>query len=349
MRLRADEILIMFENEERAREDLRVSRTPATGPTPAGRPIFGFASPIWDETMSPHPWLNALLDGAKSRAQADGCDLLLLMGRGKDAFVRRCRENGVGGVVYHAFRQDEPRIQALLDAGVPCVAVDADADGSAPKLGRISSDNAAATALAVRHLYALGRRRIAALTGSGGSGTSGEQRLLGYRQGLEAVGLPYRSEYVAEGDFLHRSGLAAMRRLLGLADPPDAVVSASDTMAIGAIAAIERAGLRVPEDVAVIGFDDIEQARLLSPQLTTLRQDVRALGVAAVEALVEMTSHPDREPPSVSFPCELIVRESCGAGHSRDSSAARVLAASGLAAAGVVPEAGAGRPPRSLA
>jgi LacI family transcriptional regulator len=347
MRLRADELLITFENEARAREDLRSSGMGDARASLASGPIIGFASPIWDDTTSPHPWLDALLDGAKSRAKSDGCDLLLLMGAGPDAFVRRCEQNGVGGVVYHAFASDDPRIRALLVAGVPCVAVDA--EGSAPRLGRVSSGNAAATALAVRHLHRLGRRRIATLTGSGGSGTSGEQRLLGYRQGLEDVGLPFRSDYVAEGDFLHRSGLAAMKRLLSLSDPPDAVVSASDTMAIGAIAAIERAGLRVPEDVAVIGFDDIEEARLLSPQLTTLRQDVRALGVAAIEALLRMMSDPEQESPNLILPCELIVRESCGAHHSPDSSAVRVFAASGVAAAGVVPDAAAGRGSRSQA
>jgi LacI family transcriptional regulator len=337
VRLRADELLIAFDNEARARRDAQLPGRIGVAGGAARGSILGVTSPIWGQTTSPHPWLSALLDGAKSRAQASDCDLLLLMGHGQRSFVQRCEKNGVRGVIYHAFPADEPRIRALLDAGVPCVAVDA--TGSALRLGHVSSENAQAAALAVQHLYSLGRRRIATLAGSGGSGTSGAQRLLGYRQGLERVGLAFRADYVVEGDFLHRSGLAGMLELLRLSEPPDAVFAASDTMAIGAIAAIERAGLRVPEDVSVVGFDDIEQAKLLSPQLTTLRQDVRALGGASVEALLSMLEHPDRHAPEVTLPCELVVRESCGARPSHDSSAARVTQASGAAMAGaVVPE-----------
>jgi LacI family transcriptional regulator len=104
-----------------------------------------------------------------------------------------------------------------------------------------------------------------------------------------------------------------MRALLALPEPPTAVFAASDMMAVGAIRAIEDAGLRCPEDIAIVGFDDIQLAELVSPALTTIRQDKRALGAAAARSLVQLIDDAETAPHVSVLPVELVVRESCGA------------------------------------
>jgi LacI family transcriptional regulator len=118
--------------------------------------------------------------------------------------------------------------------------------------------------------------------------------------------------YETEGDFYSDSGGAAMRRLLALREPPTAVFAASDMMAVGAIRAAQAAGLRIPDDLAVVGFDDSQLAELVDPPLTTIRQDTVGIGAAAGRALVEQIENPDVTPPVLTLPVELIVRASSG-------------------------------------
>jgi LacI family transcriptional regulator len=104
-----------------------------------------------------------------------------------------------------------------------------------------------------------------------------------------------------------------MEKLLALDERPDAVFAASDVMAIGAMAAIERAGLRVPDDIAIVGYDDSPYATMVSPRLTSVRQDAPAQGIAAAEGVLRMIVNPTANPPELIVPVELIVRESSGA------------------------------------
>jgi LacI family transcriptional regulator len=139
---------------------------------------------------------------------------------------------------------------------------------------------------------------------------AGFDRLQGYRLALHDLQHPYRPELVVEGDFAELGGYTAMQRLLPFA--PDAVFVASDMMAVGAIRAIQEANLRVPDDVAIIGFDDIPLASKMNPPLATVRQDVRSMGVLAVETLIDIIAHPGEETRHVLIDTELVVRESCG-------------------------------------
>ena len=118
--------------------------------------------------------------------------------------------------------------------------------------------------------------------------------------------------------WLPNPAFEAMQAFLALPEPPDAVFCASDPMAIGAMAAIEAAGLRIPEDVAVVGFDDLEYARMLKPSLTTVRQNQDVLAEGLISAMLNLLEHPE-EPPMVSvIPVELKVRESSGSKRSAD-------------------------------
>jgi LacI family transcriptional regulator len=138
----------------------------------------------------------------------------------------------------------------------------------------------------------------------------GNDRLRGYRAAVQAAGLAYRDEYVAYGDFYVESGRAGAARLLALPEPPTAIFAAADMMAIGAIRAAADAGLRVPEDISIVGFDDIQLAPHLNPPLTTLRQDKLGLGAAAGEALIARINGDDARPPLRMLDVELVLRGS---------------------------------------
>jgi LacI family transcriptional regulator len=264
-----------------------------------------------------HPFFLEVLVGLKHSLGADGYDVLLFAteqpgtSRGPHAYARRARHHGVDGVVVLAVDDaEEPELQKLIGAGTPVVAVDLPLNGN--RASYVASDNIGGARVAVRHLHTLGHTRIATIAGLAHTKPAAD-RLLGYRAEIQELGLAQRPEYEAPGDFYFESGEAAMRHLLALAEPPTAVFAASDMMAVGAIKAIEDAGLRCPDDVAVIGFDDIQLAELVSPALTTVRQDKRALGVAAARSLVQLIDDVDAAPHVSVLPVELVVRQSCGA------------------------------------
>jgi LacI family transcriptional regulator len=213
-------------------------------------------------------------------------------------------------IVLAADDAEEPELKKLVASGTPVVAVDlvlADRRAS-----YVASDNVGGARLAVRHLHELGHTRIATIVGLSHTRPAAD-RLLGYRAELQELGLEPRAEYEVPGDFYIESGEAAMRTLLSLPEPPTAVFAASDMMAVGAIQAIEDTGLRCPDDIAIVGFDDIQLAELVSPALTTIRQDKRELGTAAARSLVQLIDDTGAAPHVSVLPVELIVRESSGA------------------------------------
>ncbi len=165
----------------------------------------------------------------------------------------------------------------------------------------------------VRHLAALGHRRIAIVTGAADNFDSAE-RLRGYRAALGDAGLTSPPELVVPGDFSEAAGEAAARQLLLLAEPPTAIFAANDGMAIGALSALREAGLRVPEEIALGGFDDIPMARYVDPALTSVHVDISALGERATAALLSVLRHPGRrEFTRETAATRLVVRRSCGA------------------------------------
>ena len=179
--------------------------------------------------------------------------------------------------------------------------------------GVVRSDNVSGAEMAVDHLYSLGHRRIAHIAGLLHT-SAALNRLAGYRSALDRLGIPYRDDYVAEADYRYASGCTAMRRLLALPEPPDSVAATSDMSALGAMRAIRDLGLKVPDDVAIVGYDDILFASLSTPTLTTIRQDMGQLGEAACGALIELIEGRINKLPKLVLPVELIVRESCGGG-----------------------------------
>lgn len=177
----------------------------------------------------------------------------------------------------------------------------------------IAIDNIAASHVAVQHLVSLGRHRIAFIGAHPDVHREpAHLRLRGYREALVAAGLPFDPALVATtSQFGRQDGLDGMRQLLKLTPPPEAVFAYNDLIAIGAIRAMHEVGLRVPQDVAVIGFDDIEEGRFATPSLTTISPDKESIGQLAVRSLIaRVEGKPAPAPKDVQTPFRLVTRES---------------------------------------
>ena len=280
-----------------------------------GPRLIGIVSAVPDLPQAMHPFFGPVLSGIKARIVQARCDLFVptynpTTPMGTDASaIERCYAYGTSGLIVMGVDASDPEFAPFLESGRPIVLVDSQAIGG--RVGSVMSDNVEGTATAVRHLHQLGRRRIAMITGQIQTRPAVD-RLFGYRSEISRLGLAERPEYVLEGDYYHGSGYERTKQLLALAEPPDAIVAASDMMAVGAIVAIEEAGLRVPEDIAVVGYDDSPFAAAMWPALTTVPQDALGLGTSAADSVLAMLDNPDDPPPAVIFPTELVIRESCG-------------------------------------
>jgi len=264
---------------------------------------------LWDTAYEVsgrrHPFLLALLMGIKRALSASGRHMLLLNvddHRSDDrAYLDVALQHQLDGVVMMGVDDQHPAIRTLYNSGFPCVALDLPIEG--PRATYVTSDNYAGAAEAVHYLHGLGHREIATITGPVDL-LPAAQRLAGYMDAIRELGMTTRPEYVEAGDFFIDSGYACAKRLAALPNRPTAVFVAGDEMAIGAMHALNDAGVSIPGDMAVIGFDDIEAASLVRPALTTIAQDPIALGAAAVEALLTFLDAQAPQAPQVSATSE---------------------------------------------
>jgi LacI family transcriptional regulator len=260
-----------------------------------------------------NPFYPAFVRGIQDVADQQGYDLIMYNSDGAAdkerkylCSVEQSRADGVVGVFFHAGARD---LAGLLEQGIAVVRLEAlrKPPGELP-LDNIFVDSPTAVRAAVGFLIGRGYRRVAMLGNTPGPG---EARQQGYRQALQAAALPVREEYVIPCAFNEAGGYGGMQTLLALPAPPDAVFAANDVMAMGAMAAIHAAGLQVPRDVAVMGFDDIPLARQLNPPLTTVRQFQTQLGRRAAALLLERLSGAYAGPGrSEEMPYEIVVRAS---------------------------------------
>ena len=197
-----------------------------------------------------------------------------------------------------------------LPASFPVVLLNSAATGAA--FDAITIANARGAADMVEHLVGLGHRRLAMILGPDGNADAAE-RLRGYRAAVQAAGLKGDDVWEVPGDFTDSSGFEAGVELLRHARRPRAVFAANDAMAIGALSAFREAGVAVPGDVAVAGFDDIPMARYTHPPLSTVRVDIVALGERAATRLLEAVGNTRRHRKRRErLPVTLVIRESCG-------------------------------------
>jgi LacI family transcriptional regulator, galactose operon repressor len=269
-----------------------------------------------------HPFFQQVLVGLKHGAGERGYDLLLFATDepgngfgGAHSYLRRAGHHGVDGVVVMGYDPDDSEMRKLVASGLPCITVDA--DPGEPHCGYVMSANRDGAAEAVRHLHELGHERIATIAGPQRT-SPGAARLDGYLDEMRRLGLEVKREYAFEGDFYDESGYRGTQRFLELPEPPTAVFAASDLMAAGALRAASELGVNVPEDLAVVGFDDIAIAGLIQPALTTVRQEMHAIGEAAAEALGQMIDDPETRPVQRIIPTHLVVRSSTVNGAPRE-------------------------------
>jgi DNA-binding LacI/PurR family transcriptional regulator len=248
------------------------------------------------------------LRGLAAAARSGGFRVMVepLAPDGPDAtYAALLRAQHADGLVISGPRVDDPDLLELVRDGFPIVL-----QGALPDVDvtSVDVDNIAGARGAVEHLISLGHRRIACITNAPLVYTAAQERLTGYRDALRAAGIDAPAELVGEAAFDAASGHAAMAKLLARTTF-DAVFAASDVVALGAIGALREAGLRVPADISIVGFDDIPLAAYFDPPLTTVRLPAFELGQAAGRALLERIA--DRAVPARTLlPTELIVRAS---------------------------------------
>ena len=173
----------------------------------------------------------------------------------------------------------------------------------------VDIDNVRAAFNAVQHLLSLGRKRIATITGPLNV-TDGRDRLEGYRRALMARGFPVDEDLIVEGDYTEKTGYYSTKRILSR--EIDGIFAANDEMAIGAMHAVQEAGLSIPKDIAIIGFDDSAASSKTNPPLTTVRQPLGTFGSKLVELLVDQIENPDQISRKIVLDTELVIRQSCG-------------------------------------
>ncbi len=221
--------------------------------------------------------------------------------------LRLLRNQLVDGVILSALPLDDPLVSQLLANQVPFVMIGRPDNPN--QVSFVDVDNVAGAYSVVRHLIQLGRKRIGTITGPLNT-TVGLDRRQGYLNALNDRGVMIDEALMVEGDFTEVSGFTGMQRLLR--QNLDAVFVASDTMAFGALRALRQAGVAVPNEVAMVGYDDLPSSATSEPPLTTVRQPIRRLGAQAVENLIDILANGRYPPRHVVTTTELIIRASCG-------------------------------------
>jgi LacI family transcriptional regulator len=258
-------------------------------------------------------FLNLMLNGLVVAAQAQGLCLLvdILQPEHKEQdYLNLVRGKRIDGLILAGPRFDDQALQSLEESQCPTVLI---GESPSDSFGSVDVNNRAAAAMAVAHLIKLGHTHIGCITNAHSSYADALERMKGYRDGLQAAGLPFDEHLVRWGDFDPESGRRQMASLLDEAPEMTAVFVASDVVAMGAMAAVAERGIRIPEDIAIVGFDDVLLSQFLVPPLTTVHLPAYDLGYQAVSLLGQMIR---REPPPtlrIRLDTQLVVRLSCGA------------------------------------
>ncbi|AJS58905.1 LacI family DNA-binding transcriptional regulator [Paenibacillus sp. IHBB 10380] len=257
-----------------------------------------------------HPFFSAVIESFKQVAVSKGYALMFIskdVGGKQSGYLENCKIRGVDGVVVILSDYEDPYFKELLDSDIPCVILDYDTS----QAHTVYSDNIEGSLLAVKYLHSLGHRRIAHI--SGGMNTfAGSNRVQGYELAMTSLNLEKKECYIVHsGYYSIESGYAAMMELLDLQDRPTAVFVAGDHLALGAIRAAKERGLNIPNDLSIVGFDNIELSQYITPALTTIAQDTVLMGSEAADMLIRSIDDPTLDLESLLVPVKLVVRDSC--------------------------------------
>jgi LacI family transcriptional regulator len=218
------------------------------------------------------------------------------------------RQGLLDGIIVQTAQKGDKLINRLISSDFPVIVAGRPFRSSG--VSYIDVDNVQAAYQAVSHLIKLGYKRIGTITGMMNS-TVGIDRMEGYVKALREQGWPVDKALIAQGDFSEQSGYSGMKKLLPAR--PEAIFAASDTMAIGAIRAAKEAGLRIPTQIAFVGFDDLPVASLSDFKLTTIRQPISQFGAQAVVTLIDLIENGIKPSRRIIMETELVIRDSCGA------------------------------------
>jgi LacI family transcriptional regulator len=263
-----------------------------------------------NEVGMKHPFFNGIIESFRHATEEHGYDLIFASRnlRNRDmSYLEHFKHRAVDGIVVICSDRMDEQVQELMQSDIPIVVVDMDSANCSV----VYSDNTEGARMAVNYLYELGHRHIAHIAGDS-SIDAGAARVKGYELAMHALDLPIQPNHLVNAGFFSvEEGKQAMEKLLQLESPPTAVFVAGDQMAIGAIEAVHEHGLRVPEDISIIGYDDIEMIKYITPKLTTIRQDTDEIGEAAADLLIEQMTAKERRTERRVIPVRLIERASC--------------------------------------
>lgn len=257
-------------------------------------------------------YMGEILRGIDGALDAENYDLMLYTTHRRktkeSAYVTKLTRRLVDGLLLILPRNATAYLDTLRLRQFPHVLIDYLSDGQ--NVPSVSTTNFRGAYDATMYLLSAGHRRVGFITGTMEFGCARE-RLEGYKAALQEYDLPFDPQLVCEGNFLQPQGYQCAQNLLSLPELPTAIFSSNDMMAFGVMEAAREKGLRLPEDLSIIGFDDIPQASHVHPQLTTVRQPLEEMGQRAAQLLLHYIAHPKGEIVRIELPTELIIRESC--------------------------------------
>jgi DNA-binding LacI/PurR family transcriptional regulator len=284
----------------------RAARTLVTSRTDS----VALVVPETETRLFSEPYFSNIIRGVSSELSETEMQLLLIMVRNakeRERLMSYLASQRVDGVLLVSVHGDDPLPDLLEGLDLPTVL--AGRRSALEPLSYVHGDNAEGARSAVRHLVGRGRRAIATITGPLDMEVA-RARLDGYRAALADAGASADEALVEQGDFTEEGSKAAMRALLARAPSLDAVFAASDVMAAGAMQTLRESGRRVPDDVAVVGFDDSIVARHTDPPLTSVRQPIEEMGRTMTRMLLNEIADPSLPHRHVSLATELVVRDS---------------------------------------
>ena len=223
-------------------------------------------------------------------------------------YLEVMQSESVDGIIIPPIHQTDPAVLQVVRNGTPVVCVDRSL--SSGNLDKVEVDNHMGALKAVEHIIARGHRRIGVIAGPIDSST-GRERLRGYKEAHARAGITLKSELIRFGDFKQHSGRVLAHELLSLSDPPTALFVCNGLMMAGALEAIAARGLKIPRQVAIVGFDELTLADVFNPPLTVVRQPAYEVGKCAAELLLKRIEDPKRPASSLKLLPELIIRKSC--------------------------------------
>jgi LacI family transcriptional regulator len=260
-----------------------------------------------------NPFFPEIVRGAEDVASAEGYNLILCNTDYREekqkAYIQILRDQQVDGIIIASQIQKSDEILPLIEEGVPLVLINQRYPGA--ETDYVGVDNSRGMAEVCEYLWRLGHRKIGFIRGREGS-TAAQDRFDGFVQGMKALGGEHDDRLVQPGDWSYGSGATAARRMLAMVNRPTAIIGGNDLMALGAIEAIQEFGLRTPQDISIVGVDDIFVSAMPWASLTTLRHPKWTVGATAARSLIARINDPETPISRVIIPPEFIVRGTSG-------------------------------------